>query len=94
MIFCEFYENWQKFHFFAVWNSRKSQNARTLMNYKAKLVFLGSEITFFMKFHFLAEILLFDAKRFAREKVPASAKPEFAAAGTCGKVDFALLFVL
>ena len=94
MKFCDFYKNLQNFHFFAVWNSRKSQNARTLMNYKAKLVFLEPEITFFMKFHFFAEILLFDAKRFAREKVQASAKPEFAAAGTCGKVDFALLFVL
>ena len=94
MIFLNFNEILQDFHFFAVWNSRKSQNARTLMNYKAKLVFLEPEITFFMKFNFFAEILLFDAKRFAREKVHASAKPEFAAAGTCGKVDFALLFVL
>ena len=94
MEFYDFYGILQNFHFFAVWNSSKSQNARTLMNYKAKLVFLEPEITFFMKFHLFARILLFDAKHFVHKKVQASAKPEFAAAGTCGKVDFALLFVL
>ena len=64
------------------------------MNYKAKLVFLEAEITFVMDFRIFAKNLLFDAKRVARKKVPTSAKQEFAAAGTCGKVGFALLFVL
>ena len=54
----------------------------------------GARNHFFVKINIFVKFLLFDAKRSPRKKVPLSAKPEIAAAGTCGKVDFALLFVL